>query len=69
MKKLLVILTILALVLSAAALAEYIGDSTVVLNYEDGMILPGFADAHSHGHSGGAVELFQVTMFDCFTLE
>ena len=51
MKKLLVILTILALVLSAAALAEYIGDSTVVLNYEDGMILPGFADAHSHGHS------------------
>ena len=53
----------------AAGAEAYIGDGTEVLRYEDGMVLPGFVDAHSHGHSGGAAELFQVTMFDCDTLD
>lgn len=53
----------------AAGAEAYVGESTQVLRYEEGVIMPGFVDAHSHGHSGGAAELFQVTMFDCDTLE
>ena len=52
-----------------AGAQAYIGENTQVLRYEEGVILPGFVDAHSHGHMGGAAELFQVTLFECETLE
>lgn len=53
----------------AAGAEAWVGEGTEVLKYEEGMILPGFVEAHSHGHSGAAVELFQVSLFDCATLE
>ena len=53
----------------AAGAEDYVGEDTEVLRYGEGVILPGFVDAHSHAHAGGAAELFEVTMFDCSTLE
>ena len=53
----------------AAGAEAWVGEGTEVLKYDEGMVLPGFVEAHSHGHSGAAVELFQVSLFDCATLE
>ena len=52
-----------------AGAEAYLSQDTEILNYADSMILPGLADAHSHGHSGGVSELFEVTLFECSTID
>lgn len=47
----------------------YIGDDTVCMTYDSGVILPGLADSHSHGHAGGATAMFEVEMYEGETAE
>ena len=54
---------------TAAGVKEFIGKGTKVQRYADGVVMPGFTDAHSHGHLGGSRMLLMCAMNDCKTLE
>ena len=53
----------------AAGVKNFIGENTEVVNYEGGMILPGFVDGHAHGNLGGSKMLLMCPLNDCRTLD
>ena len=54
---------------TAAGAKAFVGKNTKELRYDNGIILPGLVDAHSHGHLGGSRMLLMCTLNDCKTLD
>ena len=48
---------------------NFIGEGTKEENFNGGMILPGFVDAHAHGNLGGSKMLLMCPLNDCKNLE
>lgn len=53
----------------APGVKDYLGESTKVIRYDDGLILPGLVDGHAHGHLGGSRMLLMCALNDCKTLD
>ena len=54
---------------TAEGVKAFIGNETKEQRYDKGIILPGLADGHSHGHLGGSRMLLMCALNDCKTLD
>ncbi|MBO6179291.1 MAG: amidohydrolase [Selenomonadaceae bacterium] len=54
---------------AAAGVKEYIGKDTKEKRFDNGVVMPGFIDGHSHGHLGGSRILLMCQLNDCKTLD
>ena len=54
---------------TATGAKAFVGKNTKELRYDNGIILPGLVDAHSHGHLGGSGMLLMCALNDCKTLD
>lgn len=53
----------------AAGVEDLIGNDTEVIELGDGMAVPGFIEAHAHGHEGGVANLFEVNLYGATTVK
>lgn len=53
----------------ADGVEEMIGNKTEVIELGDGMAVPGFIEAHAHGHEGGVSNLFEVNLYGGTTVK
>jgi hypothetical protein len=54
---------------SVAEIEKYIGSSTEVINLDGKMVIPAFVDAHMHPAMSAVVYLYQISLYDVFSLE
>jgi len=54
---------------TAEEIEAYIGDSTDVMDLDGKMVMPSFIDAHMHPASSAVAYLYQITLYDVFSLE
>ena len=54
---------------ASAEIEEYIGSSTEVIDLDGKMLMPAFVDAHMHPAMSAVVYLYQISLYDVFSLE
>ena len=52
----------------AAGAKDFIGESTEVIKYDNGLIIPGMVDGHAHCNLA-VTQIFMCLLYDCKTLE
>lgn len=53
----------------ASGTDELTGNDTEVIELGDGLAVPGFVEAHAHGHEGGVASLYEVDLYGDTTVE